>query len=66
MRALLAQIEYFKSTATLFFKLNTIGPYSRLSNEIPIILVAQGAKKLLKVKVKGPLTRGPGFESVCK
>ena len=41
----LAEIRFLKSGVTLFTKLNPISSFSRLSNEIPCILVAHGAAK---------------------
>ena len=45
---------YLKSVSTLFTKQKTIAPISELLNEILCIPAAQGAAKLLKVKVEGP------------
>ena len=46
------EIKCLKSAVTLFLAI-TIGPFSRLSNEVICILVAQGTTKLPEVKVKG-------------
>ena len=44
---------YLKSTAKIFSKQNSNGPYSELSNKILCILAAQGAAELCQIKVRG-------------
>ena len=46
-------MKYLKSGITFFIKLNLIGPYSGLSNEILCILLVQGATKLQEVEFEG-------------
>ena len=53
MKVLRMKITYLKSTAFLFFKLSTYRYDLGLSNELLIIIIAQGAAKLWPVKVGG-------------
>ena len=45
--------KYFKRAVILFFKINPIGTYFGISNEILCILVSQGAATLLEFEVGG-------------
>ena len=56
------EIKCLKSAVMLFFKLNPVGPYLGLSNEVLCILVAQGASKLPEVKFRDT-KRNMGLES---
>ena len=54
MKVLWAKITDVRSGAKLFIKLNSIGPYSRLSNEVIGIDAAQGVANVQEVKFWGP------------
>ena len=54
MGVLSEEMKWLKCDITLFIDLTSIGPYSRLSNEVIGIDAAQGVANVQEVKFWGP------------